>query len=81
MMRLLKITIKNTAFFKDDITISFNTNDGVRNSISDNDNVMQVYKIRKGLYSQVLLSFIGLNATGKTTMLEIISGILKILVE
>lgn len=80
-MRLLKIVIKNTAFFKDDIVISFDTSDGVRNAVSDNDNTMQAYKIRKGLYSQVLLSFIGLNATGKTTILEIISSILKILIE
>lgn len=80
-MKLLKIILKNTKFFSQNFEISFMTKDRVRKLSSDNTNTMQAYKIRNGLYTQILLSLIGLNATGKTTVLETISAILKILIE
>lgn len=78
-MRLLKIQIKNVPLFENDLIIDFVNSDLVRKSLSDNDNVLKIYKIKSGIYTQVLLGITGLNATGKTTALELLSAIAQIL--
>lgn len=78
-MKLLKIVINNAALFNKECEIDFINSDKVRKSISDNDDTLNAYKVKPGIYTQVLMAFTGLNATGKTTTLELISAISQIL--
>ena len=58
--------------------INFNTSDGVRASDNMGDFEAPVYKIKPGIYTQNTIGVVGLNATGKTTILEIMLLILHI---
>lgn len=77
-MRLLKIILKNAIAFGGPVELTFNTSDGVRVSALHSDHDMLAYKVQKGVYTQVMMGVIGANATGKTTVLEIISLVLHI---
>lgn len=77
--KLLKLTIQNTQIFGDEITVDFRTADSVRPSASDNDDVLRAYKLKGSTYNQVIMALTGLNASGKTTLLQVISMVLQIL--
>ena len=80
-MKLLKMEIRNTQIFGDSVQIDFTTADHVRQAASDGENVLRVFPLKDSLYSQVLIAIAGINATGKTTLLQIILMALQILFE
>lgn len=78
-MRLLKVIFKNESIFKDGVTIDFTNENSVRKSPYDSDTLLKAFKLKTGIYSQVLMAFTGLNATGKTTILEMLSVVQQVL--
>ena len=80
-MKILNISVKANTIFPKGIDIPFETFDGVRKNNSNHNFFMQAYKIKPSMYSQVLIGLIGLNATGKTSALELISLALRIVVD
>lgn len=80
-MRILKIVCKNVRGFREPIEINFDTSDRVRSSSQMNEFDAPVFKLKEGLYTQVILGFVGLNATGKTTSLELISLVLHVVLQ
>ena len=79
-MRLLGFEIHNTNLFGKNLHIDLVATDKVSQLITDNDNIERAYRIDSGasIYSQNLIAFTGLNATGKTTILEVIQILLQI---
>lgn len=80
-MRLLRVEIVGCGLFQDKFIFDFVNSDSVRKSYFDNDNALQAYKIKPGIYTQVLMALTGLNATGKTTTLELLSAITQIVMQ
>lgn len=80
-MRLLRVEIAGCGLFQDKFIFDFVNSDSVRKSYFDNDNALQAYKIKPGIYTQVLMALTGLNATGKTTTLELLSAITQIVMQ
>lgn len=78
-MRLLKVIFRNGAVFKDDIAIDFTNGNSVRKSPYESDTLLKAFKLKTGIYTQVLLGFTGLNATGKTTVLDMLSVVAGVL--
>lgn len=81
MMRLLAFEIQNTNLFGDKLHIDLFAMDKVSHLITDNDNIERAFKIKgtTSIYTQNLIAFTGLNATGKTTILEVIQMLLGII--
>ena len=79
-MHILKMVFHNISLFQGDLTIDFTNSDSVRRSPDENDNVLKAFKVKPGIYTQVLMAFTGLNATGKTTILELLSSVSKIMI-
>ena len=79
-MRLLGFEIHNTNLFGKNLHIDLVATDKVSQLLTDNDNIERAYRIDSGasIYSQNLIAFTGLNATGKTTILEVIQILLQI---
>ena len=66
-MRLLKIFIQNMPRFKGDIDIDFITKQRVAED--DKEKLFHVFSNSKtSIYTNQAISFIGLNASGKTTI-------------
>jgi hypothetical protein len=65
-MKILRINYENVGLFDNGLTIDFTANDRV----VDTDPVTEIYK---SIYTQNVLGFIGINATGKTTVLRLIN--------
>lgn len=80
-MKLLRAEINGCVLFKDKFVFDFVNSDSVRTSYSENEYSLQAYKIQPGIYAQVLLALTGLNATGKTTALELLSAIAQIILQ
>lgn len=80
-MRLLRTKINGCVLFKDNFVFDFVNSDSVRTSYSENEYSLQAYKIQPGIYAQVLMALTGLNATGKTTALELLSAIAQIVLQ
>lgn len=80
-MRLLKVEINGCGLFKDKFIFDFVNSDSVRKSYSENEYALQAYKIKPGIYTQVLMALTGLNATGKTTALELLSAVTQIIMQ
>lgn len=81
-MKLLKIELHNTAYFGKYTELNLITTDKVRKIQTDSDDIMRVYtqKISKlNLHTQVLLGITGLNATGKTTIIELLQCLCRII--
>lgn len=72
-MKILSIKIGSNFLFPDGFFIDFKNSDRVRKGSERHDNYKSAHKLKTGVYNQVLLSLVGLNATGKTTVLQIIS--------
>lgn len=79
-MRLLGFEIHNTNLFGKNLHIDLVATDKVSQLLTDNDNIERAYRIDSGasIYSQNIIAFTGLNATGKTTILEVIQILLQI---
>lgn len=80
-MKFLRIILENSILFKNGLTIDFINADQVRSRYADSEYILPAYKFKSGIYSQVLLAFTGLNATGKTTMLELLSAIMQVVMQ
>lgn len=73
-MRILKIKINGLKLFSNELEIDFLTQQRVRNEKSD-----MLYKISPKIYQNNVLAFIGINASGKTTTLKVISFVIQML--
>lgn len=77
-MKILSIKIGGNFLFPDGLFIDFKNSDGVRKNVENGLSYKSAHKIKNGVYNQVLISFVGLNATGKTTILQLIGFIANI---
>lgn len=77
-MRLLKIVIQNMPRFKGNIDIDFITRQRVAED--DKEKLFNVISnSNTSIYTNPVISFIGLNASGKTTILKAISFVINLL--
>ena len=73
-MRLLRIEADGLFLFDDKITIDFNAEQRVYP-----DNAAMLFKPFGSTYTNNVLSFVGVNASGKTTSLKLISFVISLL--
>ena len=73
-MRILKIVANGLKLFPNQLEIDFTTIQRVRNDKSE-----MLYKISPQIYQNNAIAFIGINASGKTTTLNVISFIIQML--
>ncbi len=71
MLKILRIEYKNIGIFGDNFAVDFIATDKVANED-------QVFTIRKPVYTQHVMSIIGINATGKSTALRLINAAMDI---
>lgn len=77
-MRLLKIFIQNMPRFKGNIDVDFITKQRVEED--DKEILFNVFSNSNiNIYTNQAISFIGLNASGKTTILKAISFVINLL--
>jgi len=77
-VRLLKVFIKNMPRFKENIDIDFITKQRVAEN--DKEKLFNVFSNNyTEIYTNQAISFIGLNASGKTTILKAISFVINLL--
>ena len=73
-MRLLRIEANGFFLFKDKIVIDFNAEQRVYP-----DNASMLYNAFGNMYTNNVISFVGVNASGKTTSLKLISFVMSLL--
>ncbi len=73
-MKLLKLTIKGLPHFKELLDIDF-----VAQQRVNDDDKEKLYNVFSNIYVNKALSFVGINASGKTTILKAISFAMKML--
>ena len=73
-MRILKIIVNGLKLFPDNLEIDFTTTQRVRNDKSE-----MLYKISPQIHQNNAIAFIGINASGKTTTLKVISFVIQML--
>jgi len=73
-MRVLKIVANGLKLFPNNLEIDFTTIQRVRNDKSE-----MLHKISPQIYQNNAIAFIGINASGKTTTLKVISFIIQML--
>ena len=73
-MKILKIAAKNLKLFSNSLEIDFTTTQRVRNDKSE-----MLYKISPQIYQNNAIAFIGINASGKTSTLKVISFIMQMI--
>jgi len=73
-MKILKLAIEGLPHFKENLDIDFVAQQRVDNNASE-----QLYNVFSNIYINQVLSFIGINASGKTTILKVISFAIKLL--
>jgi len=73
-MRILKIKANGLKLFPDNLEIDFTTTQRVRNDKSE-----MLYKISPQIYQNNAIAFVGINASGKTTTLKVISFVIQML--
>lgn len=73
-MKLLKICVQNMPRFKGAIDIEF-----VAKQRVDEDGKEKMYHVFSNIYLNPVISFIGINASGKTTILKAVSFVIKLL--
>ena len=73
-MRILKIKANGLKLFSDNLEVDFTTIQRVRNDKSE-----MLYKISPQIHQNNALAFVGINASGKTTTLKVISFIIQML--
>ena len=74
MMRLLKICMQNMPRFKENIDIDFITKQRVAE-----DDQEKLFHVFSNVYTNQAISFIGINASGKTTILKAVSFVINLL--
>ena len=80
-MRLLRVKLKKARCFKNGFDLLLCNSDGIRSSANTSRYDMPVFQVKEAIYTQVVMGVVGLNATGKTTILEIISLVLHVIFE
>ena len=73
-MRILKIKANGLKLFSNDLEVDFTTTQRVRN-----DKCEMLYKISPQINQNNAIAFVGINASGKTTTLKVISFIIEML--
>ncbi|MCA4022467.1 ATP-binding protein [Vibrio vulnificus] len=73
-MRILKVKAKGLKLFPNDLEIDFTTTQRVRNDKSE-----VLYKISPQIHQNNAIAFVGINASGKTTTLKVVSFIIEML--
>ena len=73
-MKILKLIIKGLPLLKKDLNIDFIAQQRV-----DDDDRECLYNIFSNIYTNQVLSFIGINASGKTTILKVVSFAINLL--
>lgn len=73
-MRILKIKANGLKLFSDNLEVDFTTTQRVRNDKSE-----MLYKISPQIHQNNAIAFVGINASGKTTTLKVISFIIQML--
>jgi len=73
-MKILKIVANGLKLFSNNLEIDFTTMQRVRNDKSE-----MLYKISPQIYQNNAIAFIGINASGKTKTLKVISFIMQML--
>lgn len=73
-MKILKIEVKGLPLFKDNLNIDFIALQRV-----DEDDREQLCHIFSNIYTNPAISFIGINASGKTTILKVVSFVIGLL--
>ncbi len=73
-MRLLKITMEGLPHFKNKLDIDF-----VARQRVDEDDKERLYNVFSSIYVNKVISFVGINASGKTTILKALSFAMKML--
>ena len=80
-MKILNIKFSKNHLFEKGIEVPFTTKDGVRKNNQYSEYFQSAFKIKIGLYSQVVMPVIGINATGKTSLLDLLSIVFEILLK
>ncbi|MEA3521648.1 MAG: ATP-binding protein, partial [Campylobacterota bacterium] len=73
-MRILKIKANGLKLFSNNLEVDFTTTQRVRNDKSE-----MLYKISPQIHQNNAIAFIGINASGKTTTLKVISFVIEML--
>lgn len=73
-MRILKIEANGLKLFPNNLEVDFTTIQRVRNDKSE-----MLYKISPQIYQNNAIAFVGINASGKTTTLKVISFVIQML--
>lgn len=73
-MKILKLDVKGLPLLNSDLCIDFIA----QQRVDDNDKE-QLYNIFSNIYTNPALAFIGINASGKTTVLKVISFAISLL--
>ncbi|MBM5068173.1 ATP-binding protein [Vibrio parahaemolyticus] len=73
-MRILKVKANGLKLFPNDLEIDFTTTQRVRNDKSE-----MLYKISPQIHQNNAIAFVGINASGKTTTLKVVSFIIEML--
>ncbi|CAA6805396.1 MAG: AAA family ATPase [uncultured Sulfurovum sp.] len=74
VMKILKIMASGLKLFPNDLVIDFTTTQRVRNDKSE-----MLYKISPQIHQNNAIAFVGINASGKTTTLKVISFVIEML--
>jgi hypothetical protein len=73
-MRILKIMVSGLKLFPNKLEVDFTTTQRVRNDKSE-----MLYKISPQIHQNNAIAFVGINASGKTTTLKVISFVIEML--
>jgi len=73
-MRILKIKANGLKLFSNNLEVDFTTTQRVRNDKNE-----MLYKISPQIHQNNAIAFIGINASGKTTTLKVISFVIEML--
>lgn len=73
-MRILKIKASGLKLFPNDLEVDFTTTQRVRNDKSE-----MLHKISPQIHQNNAIAFVGINASGKTTTLKVISFVIQML--
>lgn len=73
-MRLIRVVVNGLPLFKDNLDINFY----VKHPVTE-DEELTLYKLCPGVYLNTAVVFAGINASGKTSVLRVLSFILKML--
>lgn len=77
-MKILKIEVEGLILFENKLDITFITEQNVRNTLDES--ITKIFTINKtDIYINNSISFVGVNASGKTTILNVISFVFNMM--